>query len=92
MLVLSCPYCHIRADETELTPGGQAHLKRHATGLADEKSALVGRGLPRLPSASVGAAPDLQVSAHFLFTNILGGSGGQTAPRLRQGRTKAMTC
>ena len=28
MLLLTCPYCGIAADETELTPGGQAHLKR----------------------------------------------------------------
>ncbi len=28
MLILKCPYCGIAADETELAPGGQAHLKR----------------------------------------------------------------
>ena len=28
MLTLTCPYCGIRADETELVPGGEAHLKR----------------------------------------------------------------
>ena len=37
MLILICPYCHIAADETELTPGGQAHLKRHATGATDDQ-------------------------------------------------------
>ena len=35
MLTLDCPYCHVRADETELTPGGQAHLKRFGAGSAD---------------------------------------------------------
>ena len=28
MLILTCPYCGIMADETELAPGGEAHLKR----------------------------------------------------------------
>lgn len=28
MLILTCPYCGVAADETELTPGGEAHLTR----------------------------------------------------------------
>jgi len=28
MLTLECPYCGVKADETELSPGGEAHLKR----------------------------------------------------------------
>ena len=32
MLILTCPYCGIAADETELTPGGEAHLKRSGPG------------------------------------------------------------
>lgn len=28
MLILTCPYCNVAADETELTPGGEAHLTR----------------------------------------------------------------
>ena len=28
MLILRCPYCGVHADETELAPGGQAHLRR----------------------------------------------------------------
>lgn len=28
MLILVCPYCHTAAEETELTPGGEAHLSR----------------------------------------------------------------
>ena len=28
MLLLECPYCGLKADETELTPGGEAHIKR----------------------------------------------------------------
>ncbi len=28
MLILTCPYCGVAADETELAPGGQAHLTR----------------------------------------------------------------
>ncbi|ETW14396.1 sarcosine oxidase 2 subunit delta [Roseivivax marinus] len=28
MLILTCPYCGIAADETELHPGGEAHVVR----------------------------------------------------------------
>lgn len=28
MLTLQCPYCGVQADETELSPGGQAHVTR----------------------------------------------------------------
>jgi sarcosine oxidase subunit delta len=28
MLILRCPYCGVDADETELSPGGEAHLTR----------------------------------------------------------------
>ncbi|MCE0504766.1 sarcosine oxidase subunit delta [Roseivivax sp. GX 12232] len=28
MLILTCPYCGVAADETELHPGGEAHLTR----------------------------------------------------------------
>lgn len=36
MLILTCPYCGIRAEETELQPGGEAHLKRVGPGSDDE--------------------------------------------------------
>lgn len=29
MLTLKCPYCGVMADETELSAGGEAHLKRY---------------------------------------------------------------
>lgn len=35
MLTLRCPYCGVQADETELTNGGQAHLKRFGPGSSD---------------------------------------------------------
>ncbi|MEL6643925.1 MAG: sarcosine oxidase subunit delta [Pseudomonadota bacterium] len=35
MLILRCPYCGVDADETELTPGGEAHLKRFGPGSDD---------------------------------------------------------
>ncbi len=35
MLILTCPCCGIEADETELEPGGEAHLKRQGPGAAD---------------------------------------------------------
>ncbi|MCR8725678.1 sarcosine oxidase subunit delta [Frigidibacter sp. ROC022] len=36
MLMLTCPYCGIKADETELTPGGEAHLTRFGPEASDE--------------------------------------------------------
>ncbi|MFE3835473.1 sarcosine oxidase subunit delta [Pseudogemmobacter sonorensis] len=35
MLILTCPYCGIAAEETELSPGGEAHLKRFGPGASD---------------------------------------------------------
>ena len=37
MLILECPYCGVTADETELAPGGEAHLKRFGPGASDAK-------------------------------------------------------
>ena len=36
MLILRCPYCGVDADETELHPGGEAHLTRYGPGSSDE--------------------------------------------------------
>ncbi|NND18943.1 MAG: sarcosine oxidase subunit delta [Silicimonas sp.] len=36
MLILKCPYCCVDCDETELSPGGEAHLKRHGPGSEDD--------------------------------------------------------
>ena len=36
MLILTCPFCGIAADETELAAGGEAHLKRETVGAGDE--------------------------------------------------------
>ncbi|MEO0945924.1 MAG: sarcosine oxidase subunit delta [Pseudomonadota bacterium] len=36
MLILICPYCRIACDETELTPGGEAHIARAGMGASDE--------------------------------------------------------
>jgi len=36
MLILTCPNCGVTADETELAPGGEAHLKRFGPGSPDE--------------------------------------------------------
>jgi sarcosine oxidase subunit delta len=35
MLTLTCPSCGLAVEETELTPGGEAHLKRHGPGSSD---------------------------------------------------------
>jgi len=37
MLTLTCPYCGIRAEETELSPGYEAHLKRFGPESTDEE-------------------------------------------------------
>lgn len=36
MLILTCPNCGVAADETELAPGGEAHIKRHGPGAPDD--------------------------------------------------------
>ncbi len=35
MLILKCPCCGVLADETELAPGGEAHVKRAGPGASD---------------------------------------------------------
>lgn len=49
MLILDCPYCGIRADETELSPGGEAHIKRVGPEGADDtfEAYLFGRKNPK---------------------------------------------
>ena len=37
MLLLTCPNCGVMADETELAPGGEAHLKRFGPGSSEEE-------------------------------------------------------
>ena len=37
MLILTCPHCGVQADETELSPGGEAHLKRFGPGSSEEE-------------------------------------------------------
>ncbi|KIT15978.1 sarcosine oxidase subunit delta [Jannaschia aquimarina] len=32
MLLLTCPHCGLAVEETELSPGGEAHLKRFGPG------------------------------------------------------------
>lgn len=36
MLTIECPNCGIHCDETELSAGGEAHLKRFGPGSSDE--------------------------------------------------------
>lgn len=49
MLRFHCPHCGIDADETELSPGGEAHLTRHGPGSdeADFEAYLFLRENPR---------------------------------------------
>jgi len=37
MLSITCPVCGIAACETELAPGGEAHLKRFGPGSSDDQ-------------------------------------------------------
>ncbi len=36
MLILRCPYCGVLCDETELAPGGEAHISRAGPDTDDE--------------------------------------------------------
>ena len=36
MLLLECPYCGAKCEETELSPGGEAHIKRYGPGSSDQ--------------------------------------------------------
>ncbi|WP_428925406.1 sarcosine oxidase subunit delta [Marinibacterium sp. SX1] len=36
MLTLQCPCCGAMTEETELSPGGEAHLTRHGPGATDD--------------------------------------------------------
>ena len=49
MLILTCPNCGLAAEETELAPGGEAHLKRFGPGSddADFEAYLFQRDNPR---------------------------------------------
>ena len=49
MLNFECPYCGALAEETELAPGGEAHLKRFGPGAddADFESYLFQRKNPK---------------------------------------------
>jgi len=35
MLLLTCPYCGVACDETELSPGGEAHITRAGVDAAE---------------------------------------------------------
>lgn len=37
MLILTCPNCGLAVEETELVPGGEAHVKRAGPGASDEE-------------------------------------------------------
>jgi sarcosine oxidase subunit delta len=49
MLILECPYCGVKAEETELHAGGEAHLTRFGAGASEEdlKSYLFMRKNPK---------------------------------------------
>ena len=49
MLILNCPYCGCDKDETELSAGGEAHLKRFGPGATDAEfeGYLFGRVNPK---------------------------------------------
>jgi sarcosine oxidase subunit delta len=37
VLILTCPHCGLACDETELAPGGEAHLRRFGPDSSDEE-------------------------------------------------------
>lgn len=37
MLLLTCPNCNLSVEETELSPGGEAHLKRFGPTSSDDE-------------------------------------------------------
>ncbi|MGR3314388.1 MAG: sarcosine oxidase subunit delta, partial [Roseovarius indicus] len=37
MLILECPYCGVKGEETEFAGGGEAHLKRFGPGSSDDE-------------------------------------------------------
>ncbi|MGH1423247.1 MAG: sarcosine oxidase subunit delta [Pseudooceanicola sp.] len=37
MLILTCPYCHVTAEETEFHGGGEAHIKRFGPESSDSE-------------------------------------------------------
>ncbi|MGP9791863.1 sarcosine oxidase subunit delta [Roseinatronobacter sp. NSM] len=49
MLTLTCPCCGVTAEETEFSPGGEAHLKRFGPGSPDQdyESYMFNRKNPR---------------------------------------------
>ncbi len=49
MLILTCPYCGVAAEESELAPGGEAHLKRAGSEASDAEfeSYMFARANPR---------------------------------------------
>lgn len=49
MLILHCPYCGLDVDETDLSPGGEAHITRQGAGAPDDafESYLFHRKNPR---------------------------------------------
>jgi sarcosine oxidase, subunit delta len=49
MLLLTCPYCGVAAEETELTGGGEAHITRPGPQATDDEfnDYLFGRKNPR---------------------------------------------
>jgi hypothetical protein len=73
MLTLTCPYCGITACETELAPGGEAHLKRFGPGSSDDdfEGYLFLRPTPRACISNAGAMPMAAAS----------GSSPRAAPR-----------
>jgi len=49
MLILHCPYCDIPGEESEFTPGGEAHITRHGPGSSEDdfRAYLFDRNNPR---------------------------------------------
>jgi hypothetical protein len=72
MLVLTCPYCGVAADETELAPGGAAHLRR---------AGPVTRTRSSRPTASCATTPGASIwNAGAMPTAAASGSSPRGTP------------
>ncbi|SFH33143.1 sarcosine oxidase subunit delta [Palleronia marisminoris] len=85
MLILHCPYCGVDADETELSPGGEAHLTRHGPGSDDTdfESYLFMRENPKGPQFerwrhAMGCGKWFHAARHTVTMQVFGTYPAQT--------------
>ena len=71
MLILDCPCCGVRADETELAPGGEAHI--YSVGADSDDAAIEAYLLQRKkPKGGPAKGKPADRPFHNPFSDILG--------------------